>query len=177
MSATPPSLEAMYRAELKAVYAFLWRLGAQEAEMEDLAHDVFVTAARRLSSFDASRPARPWLLGIAFRVFADARRRVRPAEDVSEVSDALEDTAPGPDDLTARRQAQRILQQALGTLPEERRVAFVLHELEGLSVKEVSEVMQVPTPTTYSRLKLARDEVAKALRRFRLGESWKGGAR
>jgi len=42
-----PSLEQLYRAELKAVCAFLWRL-EQGSEMEDLAHDVFVTAARRM---------------------------------------------------------------------------------------------------------------------------------
>ncbi|GMU60377.1 MAG: hypothetical protein AMXMBFR34_21400 [Myxococcaceae bacterium] len=174
MSAALPSLDALYRAELKAVYAFLWRLGARESEMEDLAHDVFVTAARRLSTFDASRPARPWLLGIAFRVFSDARKKVRPTEDVS---GALEDTRPGPDDSVARRQAQRILMQALATLPEERRVAFVLHEVEGLSVNEVSEVMEAPAPTTYSRLKLAREEVAQALQRFHLEETRKGGAR
>jgi len=174
MSAGAPSLDTLYRAELKAVYAFLWRLGARESEMEDLAHDVFVTAARRLSSFDASRPARPWLLGIAFRVFSDARRKLRPQ---AEVPEALEDPSPGPDDSVARRQAQRVLQQALATLPEERRVAFVLHELEGLSVNEVSEAMECPAPTTYSRLKTARDEVAAAVRRFQLAEAQRGGAR
>jgi RNA polymerase sigma-70 factor (ECF subfamily) len=163
MSGSAPTLELLYRAELKAVCAFLWRLGARESEMEDLAHDVFVTAARRLPSFDASRPARPWLLGIAFRVFSDARRKARPQEAVSE---QLEDPAAGPDESVARRQAQRVLQQALATLPEERRVAFVLHELEGLAVSEVSQVMDAPAPTTYSRLKLAREEVTAAIGRL-----------
>lgn len=174
MSATPPGLEALYRAELKAVFAFLWRLGARESEMDDLAHDVFLTAARRLPSFDASRPARPWLLGIAFRVFSDSRRKERAKE---EVSDRLEDPSPGPEASVERRQAQKLLQQALGTLPEERRVAFVLHELEGLTVNEVSEAMECPAPTTYSRLKTAREEVAAAVRRFQLLEAQRGGAR
>jgi RNA polymerase sigma-70 factor (ECF subfamily) len=169
-----PSLEALYRSELKAVYGFLWRLGAREGEMEDLAQDVFVTAARRLPTFDASRPARPWLLGIAFRVFSDARRKQRPQDEVPE---ALEADGPGPDEAVARRQAQRLLRRVLDTLPEERRVAFVLHELEGLSVKEVSEVMACPAPTTYSRLKQARDEVTQAARRLQLAESHRGGAR
>ncbi len=175
MSAASPSLEQLYRAELKAVYAFLWRLGARESEMADLAHDVFVTAARRLPSFDASRPARPWLLGITFRVFSDARRKTAGRE-ATEVPDALEDPAPGPDDAVARRQAQRLLQRALAGLPEERRAAFVMHELEGLSVAEVSEVMGAPAPTTYSRLKLAREEVAKAVQRLQASGP-AGGAR
>jgi len=168
MSAAAPSLDALYRAELKAVYAFLWRLGARESEMEDLAHDVFITAARRLASFDPSRPARPWLLGITFRVFSDARRKTAGRE-TSQVPEGLEDPSPGPDEAVAKRQAQKLLQRALATLPEERRAAFVMHELEGLSVAEVSEAMGAPAPTTYSRLKLAREEVAKAVERLQAG--------
>jgi DNA-directed RNA polymerase specialized sigma24 family protein len=63
------------------------------------------------------------------------------------------------------------------SLPEERRTAFVLHDLEGLSVNEVSEVMGAPTPTTYSRLKLAREEVARAVERYRRDEAARGGGR
>lgn len=174
MSAAPLNLELLYRAEFKAVYAFLWRLGARESEMSDLAHDVFVTVAKRLSSFDPSRPARPWVLGIAFRVFSDARRRHR---EVDPVSEHLEDPSPAPDEVVARRQAQALLQRALATLPDERRVAFVLHELEGLSVNEVTAVMEVPLPTTYSRLRVAREEVASAVRRFHLLDAERGGRR
>ncbi|MCA2982093.1 MAG: RNA polymerase sigma factor [Myxococcaceae bacterium] len=174
MSGERPGLEALYRSELRSVYAFLWRLGAQESEMDDLAHDVFVTAARRLSSFDPARPARPWLLGIAFRVFSDARRKRRPTETPSE---AMEDPVPGPEASVERRQAQQVIRRALATLPEERRVAFVLHELEGLTPSEVSNLMQAPLMTTYSRLKTARDEVASAVRRFQLIEQSRNGSR
>jgi RNA polymerase sigma-70 factor (ECF subfamily) len=118
--------------------------------------------------------ARPWLLGIAFRVFSDARRKRR---EQGEVPEQLEDPSPGPDDAVARRQAQALLQRALATLPEERRVAFVLHELEGLSVNEVAATMEAPLATTYSRLKVARDEVASAVRCLQLMEGQPGGRR
>lgn len=173
MSGLKGALDVLYRAEVGAIYAFLWRLGAREADMEDLVHDVFITAARRWSSYDPKRPARPWLFGIAFRVVSDARRKERPAGEMPE----LEDSAPGPDETVAQVQARKVLQRALATLPEERRTAFVLHELEGLSVNEVSEVMECPAPTTYSRLKLAREEVEKAVERYRREEAERGGGR
>lgn len=173
MSTARSALDAVYRAEVKSIYAFLWRLGVSESEMEDLVHDVFVTAAKRWTSYDPTRPVRPWLLGIAFRTFSDARKKERPRGELPE----LEDPRPGPDDSVAQVQARRVLQRALATLPEERRTAFVMHELEGLSVNEVSELMGAPTPTTYSRLKLARDEVLRAVERFRRQEAARGGAR
>ncbi len=165
------ALDALYRAEVKALYGFLWKLGAMESEMEDLVHDVFVTAARRWSSYDASRPARPWLFGIAYRVYSDVRRARRPNDELPE----LLDHRPGPDDSVAQQQARHILRAALATLPEERRTAFVLHELEGLSVNEVTAMMEAPLPTTYSRLKLAREEVARAVERYRKDEARRGG--
>lgn len=167
-------MEALYRAEFRAVYAFLWRLGARDADMEDLAHDVFVTAARRLPSFEVGRPVRPWLFGIAFRVYSDARRKVRPVEEVSE---ALEDGGPGPEVSAERAQAQRLLRRALETLPEVQRTAVVLHDLEGLSAKEVSEMMECPAPTTYARLKAGREALGAAVRRLQLLVESGGGAR
>lgn len=165
------ALDALYRAEMKALYGFLWKLGAAESDMEDLVHDVFVTAARRWDSYDTSRPARPWLMGIAFRVFSDARRSKRVAEPMP----VMTDERPAPDDSVADQQGRRILQAALSSLPDERRTAFVLHDLEGLSVNEVSELMSCPAPTTYSRLKLAREEVARAVQRYRQEEARRGG--
>ncbi len=173
MSGLKRALDVLYRTEVGAIYAFLWRLGVREADMEDLVHDVFITAARRWSSYEPSRPARPWLFGIAFRVASDARRKARPTGEMPEV----EDSSPGPDETVAQVQARKVLQRALATLPAERRTAFVLHELEGLSVNEVSEVMECPAPTTYSRLKLAREEVEQAVERFRRTEAEHGGGR
>lgn len=51
------------------------------------------------------------------------------------------------------------VQRALSALPEEQRMVFVLYELEGLSMEEITRGMQCPLKTTYSRLRLAREAV------------------
>ena len=61
---------AAYDAEFEVVWLYLRRLGVPEADVEDAVHDVFVVAHRRYGTYDPSRPLRPWLLGIAFRIAA-----------------------------------------------------------------------------------------------------------
>ena len=156
--------EALYRREVGAIYAFLVRLGAPHAELADLTHDVFTTAIHKWSTYDAQRPVRPWLMGIAWRLMSDYRARKRP-EVVDEVPDTADEGANLDASLDAR-DAQRLLLRALAHLDETKRVAFVMHELQGLSVAQVSEAMDAPAQTTYSRLRTAREELAVAVRRI-----------
>lgn len=157
--------QRMYREELPSVYALLTRLGAPSADLPDLAHDIFVTAMRRWPSYDASRPVRPWVLGITWRVLNDFKQKHRP-----ELVEELPEHGDWPADSVETKQAQALVQRALNTLDEVKRAAFVLHELEGHSVAEVAEVMGAPVQTTYSRLRVAREEFASAVRRLQRGE-------
>src|SRR6266849_1516490 len=97
--------DAIYGAEFPYVWHSLRRLGVQGRDLEDLTHDVFATAFRRRADYDPSRPMRPWLFGIAFRVASEFRRRAHTARVVAdETADALQ---PGllPDEEVAARQA------------------------------------------------------------------------
>ena len=156
----------MYRAEVASVYAFLFRLGAPKSDLPDLTHDVFAAAIARWTSFDRARPVRPWLLGIAWRTASDWRQKKRP-----ELWDVLPDQADeaNPDASLEARDAQRLLHDGLSKLDEAKRVAFVMHELNGLSVKDVASAMDAPLQTTYSRLRMAREELAIAVRRLQRG--------
>lgn len=168
------TLERLYASELTYVYSFLHRLGARPAEVEDLAHDVFVTAMKRWSTFDASRPVRPWLLGIAFRTFSDARRKFSSHREIG--SDDVPEVATetlGGDVHVEQRERRELIEEALRSLEPERRAVFVMYELENVSVADISDVMGTPVPTTYSRLRLAREEFTASVRRIQLkrGES------
>jgi RNA polymerase sigma factor (sigma-70 family) len=161
-------LEPIYRREMASVYALLFRLGAPKADLPDLVQDVFVTAMRRWSTYDARRPIRPWLMGIAWRVASDYRARKKP-ELFADLPDQADDVSA--DASLEARDAQRLVQRALGHLDETKRAAFVMHTLEGLSVAEISDAMEAPAQTTYSRLRAAREEFATALRRVQRGEA------
>lgn len=159
------TLERVYQAELGAVHGFLVRLGAPTADVPDLLHDVFLTVARRWASYDPARALRPWLFGVASNVYSDWRKT--GARRFEEARDELPDQGDERD-LEARVEARKtgaLVQAALAELDEPKRVAFVMHHFEGLSPNDISEVMNVPPATTYTRLRAARLELTEAIRR------------
>jgi RNA polymerase sigma-70 factor, ECF subfamily len=155
---------AAYDAEFDAVWLYLRRLGVPEADVEDAVHDVFVVAHRRYGAYDPSRPLRPWLLGIGFRIAAQWRRRHRLEVTVADPEPERPDDARSPDEVVASRQASRRLQAALAKLDLDQRAVLVMHDLNGIPVPEISTALDVPLNTVYSRLRLARAKITAALR-------------
>lgn len=164
----PVALEQLYGTELPAVFGFLYRLGARGHDLEDLAHDVFVTAVRRWSSYDPTKPVRPWLMGISFRVMSDFRRRKSvQREEPTEQVEATDESA-GAEQKVEQREARELVDEALESLHVDRRAVFVMFELEGIGAAEISELIGTPLATTYSRLRIGREEFASAVRRIQL---------
>ena len=155
---------AAYDAEFEAVWLYLRRLGVPEADVEDAVHDVFVVAHRRYGAYDSSRPLRPWLLGIGFRIAAQWRRRHRLEVTVAEPEPERPDDARSPDEIVASREASRRLQGALGQLDMDQRAVVVMHDLNGIPVPEIASALDVPLNTVYSRLRLGRAKITAALR-------------
>lgn len=162
--------EEMFRAETPFVCRALLRLGVPERDLEDLSHEVFMTAYRRLADFDAARPARPWLLGIAFHTALRYRQLARHRREVPEGAEAV-DAGPGIEEQVAARQDRELLLKALETVDLAQRAVFVLHDIEGSTMPEVARTLSVPLNTAYSRLRLARAGVRAALAQVRRRDS------
>lgn len=162
MPAQALDLTSLYEAHARQVWRTLLRLGAPAAQVEDLVQETFLIAHQRLSSFEARSAPTTWLIGIAVKVAANARRaKVNrpPAPSAPPVS------SPGPaaDDELERRRALYALNLMLSQLPEEQREVLVLCDLEQLSAPEVAEVLKVSVNTVYSRLRLGRAALTRAL--------------
>lgn len=151
------SFDALYAREFDYVYRTLGRLGVFPADIPDAVHEVFVVVYRRWSELDTERGTRPWLFGIARRVAAAARRKMRP------------DPAPDVDlECAAPPHAERdLLWQALAAITAERREVLVLHDLEGHTGAEIARILDIPANTVHSRLRLARADIVEAIRRLR----------
>lgn len=156
---------ATYQTEFVYVWHSLRRLGVREADLEDLAHDVFVIFYRTLERFDRNRATRPWLYGIAFRVASDYRRKASFRREVPvEDRDPPARTPLPPDELEARER-RALVMQGLDALSMEQRAVFVMVELQEHSVVDVAEALSIKENTAYSRLRLARRKFAAAVRR------------
>jgi len=142
----------------------VWRLLVHLADpsvAEELAQETYERALGSLRRYRGDAPARSWLLSIARRVAADhlrrrARRPVRPAALADD--DRPLGHAPGSD--PAESVAVR---HALGALDPDRREAFVLTQVLGLSYDEAAAVARCPIGTIRSRVARARADLVEAL--------------
>jgi RNA polymerase sigma-70 factor (ECF subfamily) len=152
-------VRAIFDEHSRYVWRALRHLGIPEADIEDLCQEVFVVVQRKLAEFEGRSEVRTWLYGICLRVASDHRRRAhvrheRPHADPSEGLTAAPAFAPD-----ARAEARSRLKALLDELDEDKRVVLVLYELEGLTMKEVAEIVGCPLQTAYSRLHAARDRM------------------
>lgn len=125
--------------------------------------------------YDATRPIRPWLFGIAYRV-AGRYRQTKGKQVIGDTeldADIAEDPGPPADVTMESKEAQALVLEALEHVELSRRAVFILADIEGEPVPDIAASLQIPVNTAYSRLRLARDEFTRAVRRLRLvrGES------
>jgi RNA polymerase sigma-70 factor (ECF subfamily) len=151
--------------EFDYVYRSLRLHGVAAHDAEDLAQEVFLVMWRRWADFDAERPLRPWLAGIAFRIARDHRKR-RWRETPAGSLDAQEDLAPQADERLASSRARELVLRALTRLPEKHRTMIVLHDIEGLSAQGIAGILRAPLATAYTRIRRARLAFAEEVRRL-----------
>ena len=158
-----PVLEA-YQQEITYVFHALRWLGARPDEVEDLAQEVFIALRRSWPHYDSSRPLRPYLFGVAFRVVSMQRRKRK--RELAFASLEIRDGGAGPDEALQAKQARATVLRALERVPLRRRAVLVMHDLEEVPTAEVAAALSIPLFTAYSRLRKARKELEAALRRI-----------
>lgn len=147
---------AAFQQEFDYLCRTLRRLGVRPPDVEDLAHEVFLVLYRRWDDFDPSRPLRPWLFGIAFRV-ASSHHKSRARELPHGTLD-VEDAASEAEQVLEAEEARALVLAALDRLPLARRGVLVMHDIDGVAMRDVASVLSIPLFTAYSRLRKARKE-------------------
>jgi RNA polymerase sigma-70 factor (ECF subfamily) len=161
----------LFTALYEQHFDFVWRsvcmLGATPDIADDAAQDVFLVAHRRLGDFEARSAPRTWLFAIALRVVSGLRRGRRRRVRLLEQARSIErEPASTPFESAVSAEARKLLLAALDALPDERRVVFMLAELEEMSAPEIAAALSVNLNTVYSRLRAARNQVAEQLKKL-----------
>ncbi len=159
----PPDVGALHDAHADFVWATLHRMGVREADLPDMMQEVFVVIHRRLHSFDGSAKITSWIYGICRKVAATYRRRPHiRREDLVEEMPPGQSVASSEQELEAA-QTRQTLERVLAQMGVDRRVTFVMYEIDGLPGEQIAETLGVPLGTVYSRLHKARKEFAQVL--------------
>lgn len=156
--AEAPSFSEIFHQHARYLWRSLLGLGVRAGDVDDACQEVLLVVHRRLPEFDG-RSLRSWLYAICLRVAADYRRsaRVRREVPVPETPDAPLHAAQH-EAVQSNQLFQRLL-VVLDELDAEKRGAFVLYEIEELTLREVAEALECPLQTAYSRLQAAREHV------------------
>lgn len=167
----PAKADLFVRALHRDVWRYVAYLSADRQAADDLTQEVFLRALAALPRFEGRSSARTWLLSIARRTVVDSLRHAAARPRLSDHDDwqtaaerAQPQGLPGFEEGVA-------LAELLALIPAERRDAFVLTQLLGLSYAETAEATNCPVGTVRSRVARARAALVALLRDIETGTS------
>jgi RNA polymerase sigma factor (sigma-70 family) len=177
----PASWPACAQAHLEDVYRYVVQRVSSLDEAEEITAEVFAAAAAALPRFRGQCPLYLWLLSIARRQIALARRRraVRRETLTSELADAQSEAAAiwdalvaieGPEAALMRAEARQVLRELIARLSADQREALLLQQMEELSVAEIAVVMGRSAASVKSLLQRARATLHRWGRAYFLGD-------
>jgi RNA polymerase sigma-70 factor, ECF subfamily len=164
-SGEPQAFEELVRRYRNDVYGLSYHFLRNREEAWDVSQEVFIKAYRSLGRFRGDAGIKTWLLRIAANHCKDQFKK-RRLPTVSLDAMPTQDYFPAASDPAkelAHSELGAAIQQALDGIPEKHRVAFILREFEGLSYKEMAEVMNCSEGTVMSRLHHARKKLQNKL--------------
>lgn len=157
------AFERLYRENVGRVFALCLRMSGDEVRAEELVQDVFVRAWRKLGSYRGDAAFSSWLHRLAvnrvLESFRSDRRRRRRVMTTAEPARMEQGRALAPEGVRLD------LERAIRRLPPGARTAFVLHDIEGYTHQEASELTGLAVGTMKAQLHRARRLLREALER------------
>jgi RNA polymerase sigma-70 factor (ECF subfamily) len=153
------AFDGLMRSHERQVLGTALRLLGHMEDAQDASQEVFIRLFRHLKKLHSAEAVGPWLYRVTVNVCNDAWQKRRPTSDVMDLNLASE--APDPETLARQSQRQRVVARGLETLAQKERAALVLREVEGLSTREVAEVLGSSEVTVRTQICTARMKLKK----------------
>lgn len=164
----------------KPIYNFILKTVANEEVAKDICQVVFVKVYQQVKGLKDQESFSPWIYRIAYRVCCDEFKRNKKCrtisldEQASENGQLLVRQMPGqgqnPEQQVETQEIQKILENALNTLPEEQRVVVIMKQYQGMKFREIAEALDEPVNTVKSRLYYGLKALKKMLEASELSE-------
>jgi RNA polymerase sigma-70 factor (ECF subfamily) len=156
-----PAFAALVERYWERLYRWLCRLTRDGSVAEDITQETFLKAFAAVNSFRPGTNFRAWLFRIAHNNFVNQRRSIRHNRQplVPEIAEEPQ----GPVSETLSREALTIIAEAVAKLPSDFRGALMLRVDEGLSFRDIAEVMGITEETARWRVFKARQKLMSVL--------------
>ena len=161
--------EIYNRYASKLAYFFARKLKHDKEKGEDFIHDLFAKLIDRPELFDTSRTFKTWIYSVANNMCINEYKKMAVR---SNTSNGLSSDIPVSSkdssvvDQVADKEFSSALEEQLSKLEEKHSSVFCMRHIDGLSVKEVAEVLEINEGTVKSRLFYATKKIASALQAF-----------
>jgi RNA polymerase sigma-70 factor (ECF subfamily) len=164
--------DALFRLYSRQVYNTCLGLLHHSGDAEDVAQEVFIEIFRSAGNFRGDAKISTWLYRISYNKCMDQlrakSRNKRSGNVISLDGESAPQIASGnhfehPGIAIERKEESKIVFAAIAALPENQRAAFTLNKIDGLSYKEVGEIMEMNLPAVESLLHRAKQNLKKLL--------------
>jgi RNA polymerase sigma-70 factor (ECF subfamily) len=152
------AFRALYDRYRGLVVAQVGRMIGPGPDVEDVAQEVFVQVHRSLARFQGESRLSTWLWRVTWHVTANWLRHHRRPVDLAQLRQL--DLATDPWQQLVARDHARILNAALAELSDDAREAFLLYEIEGMTLQEIATFTNCPLHTIAARVRRSRERMA-----------------
>ncbi|MBT2189393.1 RNA polymerase sigma factor [Sphingobium nicotianae] len=171
----PMAVHVLTERHNQRLFQVAWGILRNHADAEDVVQTTYSRAFAAIESFRGHSSLSTWLTRIAInealgRTRATRRRRARlDAHSVTDLDEYREklmqgsNDRGGPESALAVKQVRRLLEFAIAGLPVEFRLVFILRHVEGLSIEEVAQALEILPATVKTRLLRARRRLQQTL--------------
>lgn len=167
------AFDLLIRKHERRAYLYAYRLTTNQEEAMDIVADAFVRVFNALPNFRGQSSFSTWLYRIITNCYLDLRKKEGKRAAVSldqpmdlqgiEMERQVEDTRRAPDEELEHVERERVIQTAVGELPEYQRVMLTMYHVENMSYEEIAEALDLPIGTVKSRLNRARLSLREVL--------------
>lgn len=154
------AMNRLYQAHAPHVFAVVRRLVGDEHLAQDVSQEVWIRAFRKLDQFRGDSGFGTWVHRVARNAALSWIRSDGRREEVETEARATGSLPPLPDDAAINR---RMLERALDRLPSGYREVLILHDVEGMTHREIAESLGVAEGTSKSQLHKARARMRELL--------------
>jgi RNA polymerase sigma-70 factor (ECF subfamily) len=141
-------------------YTLAFRILLNDAEAKDAVQDSFIKVWIHLGNYNGKYLFTTWMYRIVVNTCIDRLKEVKRHSEI--YSDCISDS-DNPEDSTINRELAKQIRQLSKGLPQKQRIIFVLNDLQGLSLDEASEVLNMPKGLVKSNLYYARKSIKEKL--------------